>query len=185
MTQAAPVNPFSIDLGKSLQLLQSLLLIVTFIWAFIERKRYRLADRFRALGLTYVTDSLDDFYADLRKFLKRNSAKRDGSVESKASEIDILTSFQTRLFLTRKNIEHRLECFEEIDKQEIEEAFEQIEDDFTIDLSTGAGDLANLEVLSYTVGKGSSRIIRALIKYETELSGHWRTSWFRERVPRH
>jgi len=165
-------NPFSLDLGKSLQLLQSVLLIVTFVWAFRERKRYRMADRFSKIALEFVTKTLDTLYDDIRSQLEDVRIKLKSTHLTTDLRVEILSDFTSKLFHVRTIIVHRLRCFSQINLDAVDNIFSNMEDQFATDVGNLPQDTKHPEALSASVGSGSAELISMLMAYEVSLSGH-------------
>lgn len=172
-----PVQP-AFDFGKGLQLLQSGLLILTFIWALNERKRYRQADRFGKVVIDFVTTELDGLSNDVKQSIEEVRLKvGGGSVSVPDARIELLGAFQTHLYHVRTVVLSRIGCFPSAPWDGIANAFEYIEDTFSLSVEHFDPTSRHLEVLTSSIAKGTSTIISTLLRYEAELSGHIGTWW--------
>lgn len=158
--------------GKSLQFVQSFVLVLTFVIAFAERKRNRVADRFGDTVVKFAAELGDKFYADTERLLAelRGAHGRFFSAqEFEDKRKRLLSDFARELFHTRTLLLLRARLFPHCDLGRLNAVFEDLEDTFTFGVANLKIDDEHPETLTTNVAEASSKLLEYLMEREVVL----------------
>lgn len=158
--------------GKSLQLIQSLLLILTFMIAFGERKRNRKADRFGDTVVKFAVELGDKLYANTERMLdglRGSRGKFFSGDEFEDKRKRLLSDFARELFHARTLLILRAKLFSHCDLDRLNSIFEELEDNFALAVANLAIDDEHPEILTTNVAEASSKLLDYLLEREVML----------------
>lgn len=158
--------------GKSLQFIQSILLILTFSIAFAERQRTRKADRFGETVVKFAADLSDKLYQNTQRLLDEFGRARGTGpllLDLLEQRQKLVADFSRELFHTHNLIELRVKLFPHCDLSRLTALYEEMEDNFTLAVSRLPIDDRHPELLTLHVADASSKVLNYLLEREDHL----------------